>query len=171
MISNTFNFEGKTHFDFPLVEAKKFVTTKVDGQTRADTLFLEEMKQHQSSIEADLIRIELSLCGENVMFDDIEETKLYSNRDAESRLSKHSKVAILRAFMLHKQMNWLRTVMQDTFEDNIQNWCLPLNHTIANALSRTEYANTSRACQRLGGPFDPAKLTQLIGGNVHLYNN
>ena len=44
VISNTFNFEGKTDFDFPLVEVKKYVATKVDGQTRADTLFLEEMK-------------------------------------------------------------------------------------------------------------------------------
>ena len=44
MISNTFNFEGKSDYDFQVVEAKKFISAKIDGQTRADTLFLEEMK-------------------------------------------------------------------------------------------------------------------------------
>ena len=48
-----------------------------------------------------------------------------------SRLTKDSKVAILRVFMLHKQMRWLRTVMSETYEEGIlQNWCLPLNHLI-----------------------------------------
>lgn len=45
-------------------------------------------------------------------------------------LSKASRVALLRVFMLNKQMNWLRSVMQETYQDSQINWRLPLNHMI-----------------------------------------
>ena len=88
----------------------------------------------------------------------------------ESRLSKHSKVAILKAFMLQKQVNWLRGMMFETYEDGIQNWCLPLNHTIGQRHA-DEQANEGKACRRLGGPFNPLKLNQALGGNVRLYSS
>jgi len=58
--------------------------------------------------------VELSLSTDDT---DIEESKLYSEDICS--LTGASKVAILRAYMLNKQMNWLRTVMHDTFEDGI----------------------------------------------------
>lgn len=102
----------------------------------------------------------------------MEESKLY-NQELESRLSKHSKVAILKAFMLKKQINWLRNVMLDTYEDGIKNWCLPLNHTIGtrHRSNHEEFANANKACRRLGGPFNAAKLNEVIGGNVRIYSN
>ena len=92
-----------------------------------------------------------------------------------SNLTKASKVAILRAYMLAKQMNWMRTVMQDTFEQGIQNWCLPLNHFIpvhssgAPFWGNIEFVSVYKACRRLRGPFDSQALFQAIGGNVRLY--
>jgi len=122
--------------------------------------------------------IELSLCNDENMDENTDESKLYSMVEQSSALyvisllSKHSKVEILKAFMLQKQMNWMRTVMHDTYESGIQNWCLPLNHTIETKHRRLpEFANTSKACRRMGGPFDPALLSQSIGGNVRLYSN
>ena len=63
--------------------------------------------------------------------------------------------------------------MFETFEDGIQNWCLPLNHMIGmrTRTNDVEYANTSKACRRISGPFDPGMLNQAIGGNVRLYSN
>ena len=86
--------------------------------------------------------VELSLCDNDSLIDDMEESKLYS-QELESRLSKHSKVAILRAFMLQKQINWLRRVMFETYEDGIQNWRLPLNHMIGmrHRTNQVEFAN------------------------------
>ena len=53
---------------------------------------------------------------------------MYSSEQSRNNLSIHSKVALLRAFMLHKQMKWLRQMMLDTYEEGNRNWCLPLNH-------------------------------------------
>ena len=39
VISNTFDYSGKSDFDFQIVEAKDFVTSKVDSITRADILY------------------------------------------------------------------------------------------------------------------------------------
>jgi len=86
-------------------------------------------------------------------------------------LSKPSRVALLRVFMLHKQMSWLRTVMHDTFEAGIQNWCLPLNHMITGKHSGPEYASTVRGSRRMAGPFDAGLLSHAIGGNVRLYSS
>lgn len=35
--------------------------------------------------------------------------------------------------------------------------------------SNIEFANTYKACRKLGGPFDQTALFQAIGGNVRLY--
>ena len=49
----------------------------------------------------------------------------------------------------------MRTVMYDIYEDSIQNWCLPLNHTIDTKHIKTpDFANVGKACRRLGGPFN-----------------
>ena len=54
--------------------------------------------------------------------------------------------------------------MHDTFEEGIQNWCLPLNHNIpvqsygVPFWSNIEFANVQKACRKLGGPFDPTAL-------------
>ena len=95
-----------------------------------------------STAESTPIVVELSLCGDD---SDIEESKLYGEDICS--LTGASKVAILKAYMLNKQMNWLRTVMHDTFEEGIHNWCLPLNHNIpvqsygAPFWSNIEFAN------------------------------
>ena len=80
------------------MEVKNFVTSKVDAITRADILFEDTNRKRD---EQKPIVIELSLCDNDCLIDDMEESKLY-NQDLESRLSKHSKVAILKAFMLQK---------------------------------------------------------------------
>lgn len=52
--------------------------------------------------------------------------------------------------------------MQETYEEGIPNWCLPLNHGISShgkgGLDFYNVANVARACRRLGGPFDPSTL-------------
>ena len=75
--------------------------------------------------------------------------------------------------MLHKQMSWLRRSMQDTFDEGNRNWCLPLNHFIGlgKSADSIQFANVARACHKLGGPFNPANLNHLIGGNIRLYNS
>jgi len=73
--------------------------------------------------------------------------------------------------MLHKQMSWLRNVMHETFEGGIQNWCLPLNHMIADKRNGPEYACTVRASRQIAGPFDSTLISKAIGGNVRLYKN
>ena len=54
----------------------------------------------------------------------------------------------------------MRSVMFETFEDGIQNWCLPLNYMIGmrHRINDVEYANTSKACRRMGGPFNAGML-------------
>ena len=37
--------------------------------------------------------------------------------EEKGKLNLNEKVALLRTYMLHKQMSWLRTVMHDTFEE------------------------------------------------------
>lgn len=97
---------------------------KVDTQSREDLVFLENFARKDTNSQRFVL--ELSLSNDDNGANDTEESKLYCG----SGLSKHSKVAILRAFMLHKQMNWLRNVMSGTFEEGIKNWRLPLNHCI-----------------------------------------
>ena len=41
VLSNTFNYDGKTEFDFELIEAKQFIVEKVDTLNRYDMLFEE----------------------------------------------------------------------------------------------------------------------------------
>ena len=61
--------------------------------------------------------------------------------------------------------------MFETYEDGIQNWCLPLNHTIGIRNSPDDIANVVKACRRIGGPFDSIRLSQALGGNIRLYSN
>ena len=96
VVSNAFDYSGKSDFDFECVEAKQFIVSKIDAQTRADILFEDQIGRKEGP--APLV-VELSLCDNDSIIDDMEESKLYS-QELESRLSKHSKVAILRAFML-----------------------------------------------------------------------
>ena len=171
-LTKTFNYDQKSDFDFEVLQARQLVNAKVDTQNRDDLLYLENFGRKE---EAERIILELSLCDDS--FDqETEESKLYV---PSCGLSKDSKVAILRVFMLHKQMNWLRSVMHYTFEEGIKNWRLPLNHYILTNSSHpwagdhlnSEVANVFKACRRLGGPFDSSSLYQAIGGNVRLYKN
>ena len=60
---------------------------------RFDDLFIRGSESDRPII------VELTLCGDAKT---IEESKLYNANEFASALSKHSKVAILRAFMLNK---------------------------------------------------------------------
>ena len=174
LMQGAFNYEGKCEFDVDYLEASRFINSKLDEKSRSELLFEEEFRGRDN----DRFVLELSLCGEDYASDDTEETKLY-NREQVVNLSKASRVALLRVFMLNKQMNWLRSVMKDTYQDSLMNWQLPLNHRISDGSTTSRYgkshwpknASTLKACKRMSGPFDPTLLTQAIGGNVRLYNN
>ena len=77
VISNTFDYSGKSDFDFQIVEARDFVTSKVDSITRADILY-EDQRRHIESTQPKPIVIELSLCDNDSLIDDMEESKLYN---------------------------------------------------------------------------------------------
>ena len=92
-MQGAFNYEGKCDFDFNLLEVKSFVTQRVESRTRVDYLFDEETRK----VDIKPFVLELSLTDDDTCMDDIEESKL-----AGSELSKASRVALLRVFMLHK---------------------------------------------------------------------
>lgn len=147
------------------------MSQKVDPPTRDDHLFADMFGR--KDYKAAKFVLELSLSCDDGASSDLEETKLY----CEGGLSKHSKVVLLKAFMLHKQMSWLRKLMRDTFEEGIHNWRLPLNHCIpVNSAGMSawgepslEFVNVQKGCRRLGGPFDASALYSAIGGNIRLY--
>ena len=169
MFQNPFNYETKSEIDFHLIKVREFINNKINTQTKEDRKYIEAFSEEEKQ-RAEKFILELSL-SEDESANDTEESKSFSV----SNLTKASRVAILRAYMLAKQMNWLRTVMQDTFELGIQNWCLPLNHFIpvhsngAPFWGNVEFANVYKGCRRLGGPFDTTALCQAIGGNVRIY--
>ena len=71
----------------------------MEAITRADILFEDQQRRNESQQAAKIV-VELSLCDNSESFvDEMEESKQF-NHELESRLSKHSKVAILKAFML-----------------------------------------------------------------------
>ena len=127
-MQGAFNYEGKCEFDLQYLEASKFVNQRLETRSRPEYLYEEEFRRRDGT-SVRQPPLELSLSGDGYTVDDTEESKQY-NRERAINLSKASRVALLKAFMLNKQMNWLRTVMQQTYKDSIMNWRLPLNHMI-----------------------------------------
>jgi len=89
---------------------REFINQKLNTPTKEDRKYVEAFSEEDKERAGRFI-LELSLCDDETS-SDAEESKSLSS----SKLTKASKVAILRAYMLSKQMNWMRFVMQDLFE-------------------------------------------------------
>ena len=82
------------------------------------------------------------------------------DENQESSLTRHSKIALLRMFMLKKQLDLLRQ-QQDCFG---RNWLLPFNEK-----NQYDVTQTMKACRQMQSPFDLNLLCQEVGGPVRLF--
>ena len=112
MVANAFNYEGKGDFDLAVIEVRQFINKKLESMQREDFLFEEEFRHREKTPFV----LELSLSAHEKWekglttresiddIDDTEESKIYSadRRSIISTLTKESRVALLRVYMLHK---------------------------------------------------------------------
>ena len=136
-------WDERAEIDTEYLLVHEYISEKLDKREVWEEALEQSQAKHEAEIFTQDSTVQLSINYESPLDGTIEDnytesTARTTDLSTSSCLTKHSKIALLKMFMLKKQLNLLRQ-QQDSFG---RNWLLPFNEK-----NQYDVTQTMKACK------------------------